>query len=58
MGFLDRLKYQRQSVEGGAQRAAGRLRGDKPQENAGKRRQKASELKRAADHFKDALKKK
>ena len=58
MGFLDRLKYQRQNVEGGGQRVAGRLRGDKPQENAGKRRQKASELKRAAEHFKHALKRK
>lgn len=58
MGLFDRLKYQRQNVEGGAKRGVGRLRGDKPQENAGKRHQTASELRKAADHVKDALKRK
>ena len=32
--------------------------GDKPQENAGKRDQKSSELKKAGDHVKNAFKKK
>jgi uncharacterized protein YjbJ (UPF0337 family) len=58
MGFLDRLKHEGQNIAGGAKRGAGRVRGDKPQENAGKRDQKASELKKAGDHIKDAFKKK
>ena len=58
MGILDRLKHEGQNIAGGAKRSAGRVRRDKPQENAGKRDQKASELKKAGDHIKDAFKKK
>jgi len=58
MGFFDRLKHEGQNLAGGAKRSAGRLRGDKPQEQAGKRQQKTSELKKAGDHFKDAFRKK
>ena len=58
MGFFDRLKHEGQNLAGGAKRSAGRLRGDKPQEQAGKRQQKTSELKKAGDHLKDAFRKK
>jgi uncharacterized protein YjbJ (UPF0337 family) len=58
MGFFDRLRHEGQNLAGGAKRGAGRVRGDKPQENAGKRQQKASELKKAGDHVKSAFKKK
>jgi uncharacterized protein YjbJ (UPF0337 family) len=58
MGFLDRLRNESQNVAGGAKRAAGRARGDKPQENAGKRRQRTAELKKAGGHVKGAFRKK
>jgi uncharacterized protein YjbJ (UPF0337 family) len=58
MGFLDRLRHEGQYVAGGVKRGAGRVRGDKPQENAGKRDQKVSELKKAGDHLKSAFKRK
>ena len=58
MGFLDRLRHEGQTLAGGAKRGAGRVRGDRPQENAGKRHQKASEFKKAGDHFRNAFKKK
>ena len=43
---------------GGAKRGVGRVRGDKPQENAGRRDQQASEFKKAGDHIRSAFKKK
>jgi uncharacterized protein YjbJ (UPF0337 family) len=58
MGILDRLRHEGQTLAGGAKRGAGRARGDKPQENAGKRHQAASEFKKAGDHLKNAFKKK
>jgi uncharacterized protein YjbJ (UPF0337 family) len=58
MGFLDRLRHEGQTLAGGAKRGAGRMRGDKPQENAGKRHQRATEFKKAGDHLKSAFKKK
>lgn len=58
MGFLDKLRHEGQNAAGSAKRGAGRVRGDKPQENQGKRDQKASQLKKAGDHLKDAFKKK
>jgi len=58
MGLLDRLRHEGQNVAGGAKRVAGRVRGDRPQEKAGKREQKASELKKAGDHVKNAFKRK
>jgi uncharacterized protein YjbJ (UPF0337 family) len=58
MGFFDRLKHEGENLTGGLKRGAGRVRADKPQENAGKRKQKASDLKKAGGHVKGALKKK
>lgn len=46
-----------QSLWGKAKEAAGRLRGDRPQKNAGKREQKAAHLKKATEHMQDAGKK-
>ena len=58
MGFIDKLKHQGQDVAGSAKQGAGHVRGDKPQENAGKREQKVSQMKKAGEHLKDAFKKK
>lgn len=58
MGFFDRLRHEGQNLAGGAKRSAGRVRGDKPQEKAGKREQKTSDLKKAGDHVKNAFKRK
>jgi uncharacterized protein YjbJ (UPF0337 family) len=58
MGFFDKLRHEGHNAAGSAKQGAGRLRGDKPQENKGKREQKASQLKKAGDHIRDAFKKK
>ena len=57
VGIGDKSKNERQSLLGKIKEAAGRLRGDRPQKNAGKREQRASHLKKAAEHVKDARKK-
>ena len=57
MGIGDKSKNERQSLLGKIKEGAGRLRGDRPQKNAGKRDQRASHLKKAAEHIKDARKK-
>ena len=57
MGIDDKSKNERQSLFGKVKEGAGRLRGDRPQKNAGKREQRASHLKKATEHIKDAGKK-
>jgi len=57
MGTGDKAGNEAQSVWGKAKEVAGRLRGDRPQKNAGKREQKRAHLKKATEHVKDAGKK-
>lgn len=46
-----------QNLFGKLKEGLGRLRGDRPQKNAGKRQQRASHVKKATEHIKDAGKK-
>ncbi|HET6626560.1 MAG TPA: CsbD family protein [Nocardioidaceae bacterium] len=57
MSIFDKLKHEGQNALGRAKQGMGRLRGDTPQANEGKRQQRASQLKKAGDHVKDAFKK-
>lgn len=58
MGTGDKASNSGQSLAGKLKEAAGRLRGDRPQKNAGKREQRTAHLKKATEHVKDAGKKK
>lgn len=58
MGAGDKAGNAGQSLWGKAKETAGRLRGDRPQKNAGKRQQRTAHLKKATEHVKDAGKKK
>ena len=58
MGIGDRAKNEAQNLVGKAKKVTGEARGDKPLKEQGKRDQKKSQLKKAAENVKDALKKK
>jgi uncharacterized protein YjbJ (UPF0337 family) len=58
MGIFDRAMHEVQNAAGRLKQGAGRTRADRPLENEGKRQRKAADLKKAADHVKDAFKKK
>jgi uncharacterized protein YjbJ (UPF0337 family) len=57
MGAGDKAGNAAQDLAGKAKEAAGEARGDRPQKNAGKREQQKADLKKAAEHVKDAGKK-
>lgn len=57
MGTADKARNEQQNLLGKLKEVAGRLRGDRPQKNAGKRAQRTAHLKKAAEHTKDAGKK-
>jgi uncharacterized protein YjbJ (UPF0337 family) len=57
VGAEDKASNAAQDVAGKAKEAAGEMRGDRPQKNAGKREQRKADLKKAAEHVKDAGKK-
>lgn len=56
MGIGDKFKHATQDATGKAKEATGRARSDKPLKNEGKRDQQRSQLKKAAEHVKDAFK--
>lgn len=58
MGIFDKARHAGQDAAGKAKQGVGRARADKPMENQGKRERKTSQLKKAGDHVKDALKRK
>jgi uncharacterized protein YjbJ (UPF0337 family) len=57
MGAGDKASNAAQDLAGKAKEAAGEARGDRPQKNEGKREQQKADLKKAAEHVKDAGKK-
>jgi uncharacterized protein YjbJ (UPF0337 family) len=56
MSATDKMKNAAQDVEGKAKEAAGRVTGDRSQENEGKGDQVKSDLKNAGENVKDAFK--
>ena len=58
MGIGDKAKHEAENVAGKAKEAGGEVRGDKPLKNKGKREQSKSQLKKAGENVKDAVKKK
>jgi uncharacterized protein YjbJ (UPF0337 family) len=58
VGIFDKARHEAQGAAGRVKQELGRVRGDRPQENQGKREQKLSHLKMAGEHVKDALRRK
>ena len=58
VGIGNSIKHSAEQAAGKVKQAAGRVRGDTPQANAGTRQQKRANLKKAGDQAKRAMKRK
>ena len=56
MSGTDKAKNQAENVKGKAKEAVGRIKGDAPAEDRGRRKQAKSDLKNAGEKVKDAFK--